>query len=152
MTKRKIITIILNREKLKKIKKEGEKMENNNFWEENNEEKSLTTPDNLYNEIEAPDEEKKEDRYYEVFNKDKPKSILLSLLSVISGVLSVGLSFFGIVGIIFGIGAVVLSAISRINLKYFDKLSVVGMILGIFGAVFGISTVIFNIIALSVEI
>ena len=129
-------------------------MESKGFWdsEENtqNEETSLTTPSpETYYHEQAEEEEKpaeKQDRYYEVFDKDKPKYILWSLISAVLGGISVICSLYGWVGLIVGAAAVAFSIVSRVNLKYFDKITIVGLILGIFGMVFGASTIVLGVL------
>ena len=125
-------------------------MDNNNFWgssdnneNETNEEKSLATPETYYHNINTPPADG-EDRYYEFFNKDKPKTMGWSLASMVLGIISVVCCLFGWVGLIFGIVAVALAIVSRINLGYFDKMSVLGLIFGIFGIVFGVAIIVFN--------
>ena len=130
-------------------------MENKGFWdnEENskNEETSLATPmpETYYHEKTTGDEvknEEEQDRYYEVFDKDKPKYILWSLISAVLGGISVICALFGWGGLIIGAAAVVFAIVSRVNLKYFDKISIVGLILGIFGMVFGVAIIILGIL------
>ena len=129
-------------------------MENKGFWdsEENtqNEETSLTTPmPEAYYHEKAEDEEKSsesQDRYYEVFDNGKPKYILWSLISAVLGVISVVCSLYGWVGLIIGAAAVAFSIVSRVNLNYFDKITIVGLILGIFGMVFGASTIVLGVL------
>ena len=128
-------------------------MENKGFWdsEENVPETSLTTPqpEVYYHEksSEADTKEKEDqDRYYEVFDKDKPKYILWSLISAVLGGISVVCALFGWGGLIIGAGAVAFAIISRVNLKYFDKISIAGLILGIFGIVFGVAVIILGIL------
>lgn len=77
-----------------------------------------------------------------VMRNGKPKTLSLSLASIIMGILSVTFGFLGWSGIILGICAVVLAILSRRRLGYFDGMSVGGLILGIFGFVLGISIVI----------
>lgn len=129
-------------------------MENKGFWDSEeaseNEETALTTPapEVFYHEITSENKEKEpeEERYYEVFNKDKPKYIIWSLISAILGGISVICAFFGWFGLIIGVGAVVFAVVSRINLKYFDKISIMGLILGIFGIVFGVAVIILGVL------
>ena len=127
-------------------------MENKGFWdsEENaqNEETSLTTPmtEAYYHEKTEEGGAETQDRYYEVFDKDKPKYILWSLISAILGGISVICSLYGWIGLIVGAAAVVFAVISRVNLKYFDKITIAGLILGIFGMVFGASTIVLEVL------
>ena len=132
-------------------------MENKGFWDndevQKTEETAITTPapEAFYKDISTDENEdgvkkEKEDRYYEVFNKDKPKYIIWSLISAILGGASVICAFFGWGGLIVGMAAVAFAVVSRINLKYFDKISIMGLILGIFGIVFGVAVIIFGIL------
>lgn len=130
-------------------------MKNKGFWDsednQNTEETALTTPapEAYYEEVDSEEAENikdKEERYYEVFNKDKPKYIIWSLISAILGGISVICAFFGWGGLIVGGCAVVFAIISRINLKYFDKISIMGLILGIFGIVFGVAVIVIEIL------
>ena len=129
-------------------------MESKGFWnEESEKETSLAMPanENYYHEVSSDNSDSKEnkdseDRYYEVFDKDKPKYIIWSLISAILGAISVLCAFFGWGGLIIGAGAVAFAIVSRVNLKYFDKISIVGLILGIFGMVFGAAVIIVGIL------
>ena len=128
-------------------------MENKGFWDSEKStenETSLTTPmpETYYHEI-AQDEENKEqsrERYYEVFDKDKPKYMLWSLISAVLGGISVICSLYGWIGFIVGAAAVAFAIVSRVSLKYFDKITIVGLILGIFGIVFGASTIVLGVL------
>lgn len=88
--------------------------------------------------------EENTDRYYEVFSKSKSKTMWWSVLSLVFGILSVGLSAFGWVALSLGVLAVVFSVISRVKLGYFDGKTVAGLMLGIFGIVFGIVAVLWS--------
>ena len=94
----------------------------------------------------SPDMENGEsaDRYYEVFEKSKTKSMAWSVASMVLGIVSVALSAAGIVTLILGILAITFAIISRAKLGYFDTKTIVGMILGIFGIVFGSAMIIIN--------
>lgn len=72
-------------------------------------------------------------------NFGKPKTTGWSVVSLVSGIISVVCCCLGITGIIFGIVAIVSALLSRKVLGYFDGLSIAGLILGIFGVVFGVS-------------
>ena len=85
----------------------------------------------------------------EVFDKDKPKKMALSVASVAFALVSVALCFLGVVGIILGVCSVVLALASRIYLKYFDKLSLIGIIVAIFGIVFGSVSIVWDFIVAS---
>lgn len=69
----------------------------------------------------------------------KPKTMGWSVVSLVSGIISVICCCLGVTGIILGAVAIISSIISRKTLGYFDGLSIAGLILGIFGLVFGVS-------------
>ena len=93
------------------------------------------TPESYYHNI--TESSGGDDRYYEIFEKSKHKTLGWSASSMVFGIISVLLCFFGWVGLIFGAVAIILSAVSRILLGYFDGMAIAGLILGIFGVVFG---------------
>ncbi|MBR2650270.1 MAG: DUF4190 domain-containing protein [Clostridia bacterium] len=82
-----------------------------------------------------------EERYYELFDEDKPKSKIWSVISLVLGMISVALSPLGWVSLILGVAAIAFAIVSRVSLKYFDGMAVAGLILGIFGIVFGIAVI-----------
>lgn len=106
------------------------------FGEGGEEKPTEVTPESYYHNI-SESARDGEDRYYEIFEKSKHKTLGWSVASLVFGIISVFCCFFGWVGLAFGIVAVVLSVISRISLGFFDGMSVAGLILGIFGIVFG---------------
>lgn len=129
-------------------------MENNNDFSEKDfltEEKddNLPVPNQPFEgesfEV-TPDMESKssDDRYYEVFEKSKTKSMVWSVLSLVFGIVSVALSATGFVTLILGVLAVVFAVVSRVKLGYFDTKTIVGMTLGIFGIVFGAVMIVWN--------
>ncbi len=61
----------------------------------------------------------------------------LSVVSLVTGILSVLCCCLGWTGLIFGAVAIVTAILSRKKLDYFDGMSIAGLILGIFGFVFG---------------
>lgn len=82
----------------------------------------------------------REARYEEIFDSSRPKSRGFSVASLVLGILSVICCCFGWGGLVLGILAIVFAVISRTSLKYFDGMTIAGLILGIFGTVFGIAT------------
>ncbi len=72
-------------------------------------------------------------------NFNKPKTMGWSVVSLVSGIISVICCCLGVTGIILGAVAIVAAVLSRKTLGYFDGLSIAGLILGIFGVVFGAS-------------
>ena len=103
---------------------------------EKKEQNALTTPESFYHDSTEVGPVGDDDRYYEVFEKSKTKSMWWSVASLMAAVVSVLCSFFGWVGLIIGVASVVLAVISRKKLGYFDKFCIFGLIVGIFGIVF----------------
>ena len=129
-------------------------MENNNGFSEkdytvSDAEENLPVPNQPF-EGESfnvtPDMEAGEsnDRYYEVFEKSKTKTMFWSVMSLAFGIASVALSVFGWVALSLGTLAVIFAVVSRIKLGYFDNKTIVGMMLGIFGIVFGVVMVVWK--------
>lgn len=75
---------------------------------------------------------------------DRP-SMIWSMLSLVLSILSVLLSPIYYVGIPLAVAAIVMAVVSSRKLGFFDKMSVVGLIIGIFGAVFGIFAVVIDV-------
>ena len=80
----------------------------------------------------------------------KPKTIGWSIASLVMGIVSIITSFFGWTGLILGILAIIFAVFSRRTLGYFDRKTIVGLVLGIHGILIGI-TVIVLIFTLSEE-
>ena len=79
---------------------------------------------------------------YELPKELKSRSLIWSVISFVCGVLSLALCPLYYVSLVFAVGSIVTSLISRKNLGFFDKYAVFGLILGIMGVVFGISAAI----------
>lgn len=97
-----------------------------------------------YNEFENNDF-KSENNEFEnggARNFGKPKNMGWSVVSLVSGIISVICCCLGVTGIFLGAVAIVSSILSRKSLGYFDGMSIAGLILGIFGVVFGASVLI----------
>ena len=84
---------------------------------------------------EAPSEVR--ERYDEIFDATKPKTVGFSVASMVLGILSVICCCMGWSGLILGALAIVFSIVSRKVLGYFDGMSIAGLIVGIFGVCFG---------------
>lgn len=104
--------------------------------------------DGMAEESEEIKESDPDEEYYELPLAIKSRSLIWSVISFVAGVLSLALCPFYYVSLIFAVGSVVTSMISRRNLGFFEKYAVVGLILGIMGFVFGI----FSAIAKSIGI
>ena len=105
------------------------------FGDKETEAQVEVTPESYYHNI-SESSPNGEDRYYEIFEKSKHKTLGWSVASLAFGIISVLCCFFGWIGLVFGVIAVLLSAISRVSLGFFDGMSIAGLILGIFGIVF----------------
>ncbi len=77
------------------------------------------------------------ERYDEIFDATKPKTVGFSVASMVLGILSVICCCLGWSGLILGTLAIVFSIVSRKVLGYFDGMSIAGLIVGIFGVCFG---------------
>ena len=86
--------------------------------------------------------EQNEFAYQQVNNFGKPKTMGWSVVSLVTGIISVICCCLGITGLFFGVAAIVTAIVSRKVLGYFDGLSIAGLVLGIFGVVFGLAIVI----------
>ena len=71
--------------------------------------------------------------------KKNPNKRTWSVLSIVLAALSVIFSIpFPVAGLILAVLAIGSAIFSRLNLTYFDKLSLAGLIVGIFGVVFSV--------------
>jgi len=94
------------------------------------------------------EEPKAEDISGVVENLSKPRSMIYSVVSLISGIVAVLICCCGgWFGLGLGALAIAFSVISRRHLGYFDGLAVAGLVLGICGAVFGGATVVLGFLA-----
>ena len=76
-----------------------------------------------------------------VENLSQPRSRIFSVVSLVTGIVSVLICCCGgWVGL-----SIVFSVVSRRHLGYFDGLSIAGLVLGICGTVFGVATVAFGL-------
>jgi hypothetical protein len=82
------------------------------------------------------------DEYYELPVTLKSRNLIWSVISFVCGVLSIALCPLYYISLVFAVGAVVTSLVSRKNLGFFEKYAIFGLILGIMGVVFGISAAI----------
>ena len=82
------------------------------------------------------------DEYYELPLALKSRSLIWSAISFVAGVLSLAICTFYYVSLVFAVVSIVSSLISRKNLGFFERYSIIGLILGIMGILFGISSAI----------
>ena len=72
------------------------------------------------------------------------KSRAWSVASLVLAIASILCCCIPVAGLVFGGGALLFAIISRVNLGYFDGLSITGLIVAIFGIVFCISAIVFT--------
>ena len=90
------------------------------------------------------------EEYYELPLAIKSRSLIWAVISFASGILSLALSSFYYVGFVFALGAVATSLVSRRNLGFFEKYSIMGLVFGIMGFVFSLFALIANMMGLFV--
>ena len=78
------------------------------------------------------------EEYYALPGGKGRRSLVFSLLSLVSALLSVFLFVLYLPSIIFALIAVALAIVARRRLGYFDRLSLVGLTIAIFGFVFAV--------------
>ena len=98
-------------------------------------EEEVETEDN------APDSS---EEYYELPLALRSRSLIWSVISFVAGVLSLALCSFYYVSLVFAVGSILSSLISRRNLGFFERYSIIGLVLGIMGVVCGIFSAIVN--------
>lgn len=98
-------------------------------------EEEVETEDN------APDSS---EEYYELPPALRSRSLIWSVISFVAGVLSLALCSFYYVSLVFAVGSILSSLISRRNLGFFERYSIIGLVLGIMGVVCGIFSAIVN--------
>ena len=87
---------------------------------------------------------------YKTVLKTKQNRRTWSVASLSLAVLSLAFLYFSWVGLIFGVLAVGAAILSRLNLGYFDKISLAGIIVGIFGLVFSVAGILFASLIFSI--
>ena len=122
---------------------------NNGFY--NDDDRLLiegSVEDEIEETVDPAIEEAESEEYYQLPLAIKSRSLIWSVISFAAGVLSLALCPFYFVSLIFAVGSVVTSMISRRNLGFFEKYAVIGLILGIMGFVFGVFSGIANAIGI----
>ena len=90
-------------------------------------------------------EEEKGEECYPLPQNPKKRTMLFSALSVILAVISISLAVFYIPSLILGVLSIGAAVYSRLILGFFDKLTLIGLILGIFGVIFGVGSLILTL-------
>lgn len=88
------------------------------------------------------------EEYYELPLAIKSRSLIWAVLSFAAGILSLALCPFYYVGFVFVGVAVITSLISRHNLGFFEKYSIMGLVFGIMGFVFSAFSLVADMIGL----
>ena len=88
------------------------------------------------------------EEYYELPLALRSRSLIWSVISFVAGVLSLALCPFYYVSLVFAVGSILSSLISRRNLGFFEKYAVTGLVFGTMGVVCGV----FSAIATSLGI
>ena len=86
-------------------------------------------------EVENENENTVSDEYYELPLAIKSRTLLWSMVSFVLGALSLSLCLFYYISIPFAIASVIFSMVSRRNLGFFEKYSIMGLVFGLMGAV-----------------
>lgn len=104
-----------------------------------NDQNQASFDENTFYEAAAP---KAEDISGVVENLSKPRSMLYSIVSLVSGIVAVLICCCGgWFGLVLGALAIVFSVIARRHLGYFDGMAIAGLVLGICGAIFGAAAI-----------
>ena len=88
------------------------------------------------------------EEYYELPLAIKSRSLIWAVISFAAGILSLALCPFYYVGFVFVGVAVITSLISRRNLGFFEKYSIMGLVFGIMGFVFSTFSLVASMIGL----
>ena len=111
------------------------------------ESKTLITADAVNEEKNLqPKNNNSKDRYYELFDRNKQKTMVWSVMSMIFGILSIICCCYGWLGLVLSVMSIAFAVVSRVNLKYFDGMAIAGLIIGIFGLVFSLTVLVSMII------
>ena len=86
--------------------------------------------------------------YYKLPNALKSRSLIWAVISVICGALSILLCPYYYVAYVLVAVSIVFSLVSRRNLGFFEKYSIMGIIFGIMGFVFGTFSLIIDLLGL----
>ena len=102
-----------------------------------------------YEEVETEKESNNDsDEYYDLPLAIKSRTLIWAVISFTAGILSLALCPFYYVGFVFAGMAAAASLVSRRNLGFFEKYSIMGLVLGIIGFVFSIFTLVADMIGL----
>lgn len=118
------------------------------FYDDNEERLLTDGTDTKYEEDPRTEKDPESEEYYELPLAIKSRNRIWSIISLALGVLSIILCPFYYVSLGLAVVSLLASLISRRNLGFFDKCSVMGLILGIVGFVCGVFMLIASVIGL----
>lgn len=104
--------------------------------------------DTKYEEDPRTEKEPESDEYYELPLAIRSRSLIWAVISLAAGILSLLLCSLYYVSIVLALVSVCSSLISRRNLGFFEKFSIMGLIFGIMGVVCSIFSLIADVIGL----
>lgn len=90
------------------------------------------------------------DEYYSLPNAIKSRSLIWAVISFAAGILSFALCFFHYVGLALAATSLICALVSRKNLGFFEKYSIMGIILGITGFVCSVFSLVASMLGLFV--
>lgn len=114
----------------------------------NDEEKSLAVIGEEKEERQIVEREKESEEYYSLPPAIRSRTLIWSVISILCGVLSIMLCPFYYVSLVIAGVAFLFAWISRRNLGFFEKYSIMGIIFGIMGFVTGIFSLISDLIGI----
>ena len=118
------------------------------FYDDNEERLLTDGTDTKYEEDPRTEKDPESEEYYELPLAIKSRNRIWSIISLSLGVLSIILCPFYYASLGLAVVSLLASLISRRNLGFFDKCSVMGLILGIVGFVCGVFMLIASVIGL----
>lgn len=95
-----------------------------------------------------PDTDPETDEYYELPLAIKSRSLIWSVISFVLGILSLVLCPIYYLSLVLALASVGASLVSRHNLGFFEKYSIMGLILGIMGFVCGVFSLIVDMLGI----
>ena len=99
-------------------------------------------------ELEAEEKNEETDEYYELPLAIKSRTLLWAVLSLFAGIFSILLCPWYYVCFVMSACSAIFSLISRSNLGFFEKYSIMGLVLGLMGFVCGVFAFVANLIGL----
>lgn len=119
-------------------------------YNNDNDQRLLGTSSEESSEAYEPEKAKNNDseEYYDLPLAIRSRSLIWAVIAFAAGILSLALSSFYYVGYVFSGISLATALISRRNLGFFEKYSIMGIILGIIGLVFSTFSLIAGLLGL----